>query len=203
MNSGRVDWLFLKGALALLVGALIAGGAMIGGALYYSQAKLQALEQVRRALASVSHRYRAIDEESRTIARFLGPFKRLQREGIIGAERRLDWIEALRTDAGRLKLPSLRYQISAQAPYTPRFDVPLGALRVYRSNMKLSIGLLHEKDLLRLLAAVDHDAPGLFQLSRCSISRVSDTLSYDPMTANLKADCNLRWLTLRPSEAPS
>jgi len=203
MTISGSDLSFLKGALAFLVLVLLASAGMIGAALYYSQAKFQDYQRVSRTLAGVQARYRTVDQEGQLIDRYRGAFKRLEREGIVGPERRLDWIESLRDDAARLKLPSLRYQISAQAPYKPVLDLPLGALRLYRSNMRLSIGLLHEDDLLRLLSAVDRDAPGLFQLSKCDISRVGTELSLDPDTANLRAECDLRWLTLRIPEARS
>jgi len=196
MRVSEIDWSVLRGALALLLVAILVAGAMVGGAYRYGERHDRQWADAKRRLDSVRGRYRTIDEEARLIERYLPEYQRLQQQGLLGEERRLDWIEALRASAADVRLTSLRYEVTSQQPYQPDFDLPLGRFSSRESRMNLDIGLLHEGDLPRLFAALDAHRHGLFQVQECRVTRNGTEFVFEPERANLSARCRLRWLTL-------
>jgi hypothetical protein len=63
--------------------------------------------------------------------------------------------------------------------------------------MRLDFGLLHEGDLLRLLAGLREEVAGLFGVNGCRLTRRGDTLDAAPGASNLEALCVLNFITLR------
>lgn len=203
MKPSLIDWRVMRGSLALLALSLAAGGAAVAGGYYYQHAIDQRYRTEQRRLESVRTRYRTIDEERRLIERYLPAYHALVARGVVGRERRLAWIETLREVAEQIKLPSLRYEISAQMPYQPEIDLALGPFQVYESRMRLDLGLLHEGDLLRFLDALQAREVGLFLLRSCEIKRRATELVFAPRAVNLRALCELSWLTVHRPEGES
>jgi hypothetical protein len=77
--------------------------------------------------------------------------------------------------------------------------VRAGPFRVYASTMRLSAGLVHEEDLLRLLEALERRAAGSFNVESCTIRR-GRAGELAPFGENLQADCSLQWFTVRKPE---
>jgi hypothetical protein len=69
------------------------------------------------------------------------------------------------------------------------------------STMELQTGLVHEVDLLRLLARLHRQAPGLFGVTGCSLERTSADALPQPQKANITSTCELRWFTIPLSPA--
>jgi hypothetical protein len=131
-------------------------------------------------------------------------FQDLERDGVIGEERRLKWTEALEDADGTLKLPGLTYSIDTQERH--RTEFPLaddGAYKLFVSEMNMDLGLLHGEDLFRLFDKLDEDADGLFSVEACSLTRRRD----DPgrwQDPHLRSNCRLLWYTIKkPGEGGS
>ncbi len=202
MKRSDIDWSVLRSPLILLVATLLLGGALIAGGYYFQQRTFREYTQQQRRFQAMSHKYLAVDEEERLIRTYLPEFQDLESQGILGQEQRLGWTETVRKVSAELRLPSVRYEIEPQKPYRPAYPVPPGSFRVYGSRMRLLVGLLHEDDLFRLFGGLRKQAEGLFTVSRCSLTRAGATIQANLKQANLNADCELIWLTLRhPSAA--
>ena len=149
----------------------------------------------QRALGEARTRVYKSGEERDLIRKFLPAYYQLEKEGIMGLERRLDWLEALRVANTHADLYGVQYEISAQQPY-PRGDV-LGApsLEVRHSVMKLRFGLLHEEDLSRFLNALLAQGLGAFLVNQCSLAQVRK-LERPVNQPTLQAECELSWITL-------
>ena len=130
------------------------------------------------------------------IATFYPQFQVLESRGIIGRERRLDWIENLSRADETLKLPSFAYSIDTQEPFTPEFPLAGGAYKLYASQMNLTLGLLHGQDLFNLLGRLDESAPGLYSVDSCSWTRRREVPG-SPREAHLTSSCQLRWYTIK------
>jgi hypothetical protein len=154
------------------------------------------LEQ-KKQLVAVRGQYRALDDSRRALELYLPQYRMFEDRGIVGPERRLDWIETVRRAAQETKLPSFRYQIFAQEPYFVDFLVQTGAYRAYASEMQVDLGLLHEGDLLSMLADLEARATGLFRVGKCRIRRIAKSIGRDPTRSNLIASCGIDWLTIR------
>src|SRR5262245_25902337 len=95
----------------------------------------------RGRLTRVQAEYQAIDDEQNVIATYLPQYQALESEGVIGEELRLNWVEALREAARVIKLPALRYELSARDVEEPDIPLPSGAYKVYASRMRVEAGL--------------------------------------------------------------
>lgn len=201
MRFADIDWRVLRGALALLVVAIAVSVSVVTATQMFSNKVQREFRRQRAALLSVRSAYQRVDEEKKTLELYLPRYRALKAAGVIGRERRLSWVEALRAAARRIGLPALRYEIATQKRYTPDYPLTTGDYQLYESDMKLTIGLFHEGDLLHLFRLLDTDAKGLYSVSRCSISRAGRMFSLDPRKTNLNAECVLRWFTVHKPEA--
>ena len=123
-------------------------------------------------------------------------FSGLQARGVIGEEQRLEWVELLKTIRDRRRLLDLQYEI---APQRALDAAPGSAFTFYASTMKIQLKLLHEEDLTRLLDDLRQQARALIQVKSCTVSRLPRG-SADG-TAQLLADCQIDWITLRETAA--
>ncbi len=186
----------VRAPLAILAVVLAAGTAGVG----YTGSKLDharaVLQNQRSALEHAQYRYRKSGEEQQIIVRYLSEYRRLEQEGFIGPERRIDWIDALRAADRELRMFGVTYQIGAQQPYPGTDGLDAGPLRLWQSPMRLTFGLLHEGDLMHFFNALDRLHAGVFVLEGCTVARMEGASpGYRP---HLQADCQLNWITLGP-----
>lgn len=198
---GRIEWRTLRGAIVLFAFALAIGAVVASGALRFHEEALRGYERQKGRLEAVRSRYRAIDTQKRLIATWLPAYLALQAEGIVGEERRLEWIEALREAAARVGLPSLRYRMEPRSVYGSGIDPDAGTHRAFSTVVRLEAGLLHEGDLERLIRDLATRGSGLYRFERCEVRRAGPDFVMRPGAVNLAAECDLRWITLSRIEA--
>ena len=198
MRAELIDWSVVRNVIIGLTCSVIFGISLIFGSIYFKGKMQQEFNRNNAQFQNISRRYLAVDEEERLIQQYFPDFRRLYQLGIIGEERRLDWIEVLR-EAGRgLKLHGLSYTIESQKAFAPGFPVNLSSYRLFRSTMRLNMQLLHEGDLFTLLKILDEKAPGRFSVSSCRLnSNLADVIQEDANRNNINAECSLEWYTLR------
>ena len=199
----RVDWRALRGAIVLVVLTLGVGAAAAGGALRFHDQALRGYERQKGRLEALRSRYRTIDEQRQRIEDWLPAFRALQASGVVGAEPRLAWIEALRSAAAHMRLPSLRYRIEPRTPYETGLELDTGAFRSYSTVVYIDVGLLHEGDLERLFREIDARGTGLYRIEGCDLRRGGPSFVMRPDAINLAAECDIRWITLARAEARS
>ena len=198
----EVDWPAMRGPIALFVLALAAGAGMAGGGTRFHGEMERGYERQKGKLESIRTRYRTIGGQKRLIETWLPAFRALEAAGIVGEERRLEWIEALRGAAARVKLPSLRYRIERRTAYEAAGLLPGAArYRPFSTVVRIEAGLLHEGDLERLIRALDTPGAGLHRIDRCDVARAGPEFEMRPDAVNLTVGCDLRWITLRRVEA--
>lgn len=196
MNQSEIDWRVLRGALILLLLALAISGAMIAGSLYYEDQMYALYQKEDARFKAISRKYLAVDQEAKLIKEDYPRFVELYRQGIIGPEHRLNWLETLRAARDRLEIPGLRYQIDSREQYSPDYDVVSGPFELYSTGMKLTLDMLHEGDLFSLLQVLDERAEGLYTVTRCEMKRLHKHLEMKANSKNLMAQCELSWETI-------
>ncbi|MCL2345967.1 MAG: hypothetical protein FWC58_08970 [Desulfobulbus sp.] len=185
----------LLGALALLL--------LAAALAWWSDGEQQAAQRERNAAAAGQQRIeqrlgqaRSEEQELKARAR---QFQDLQQSGIVGPERRLEWIELLHDLQHRLRLPGLNYELG------PRQPLGQGDASHFASPMRLQLRLAHEEDLLRLFADLQREARAMILIRQCTLAPLNDA-SGDlaaPDFAQLSAECDLRWVTIdRPEMKP-
>ena len=137
---------------------------------------------------AVNSEYEALVNRKRILERYHRRYEQFRAQGFVANERRLDWIEALREQGEELQLPSLRFALEPQVGRTVAGSEDL---RLRASRMELEIGLLHELDLLRFIAAVRSRAPGLVSVDRCTLSRQGEADLISAVESNIVAICSL------------
>lgn len=197
MSISRQDWRKLRNPILGLGAALILIGLLISFADQYRQKNALALQSQQNLLNQARQKYQSSGLEKETITQYLPIYNDLLASGFIGEERRIEWIENLRQIHAQHKLFSIDYSIGLQENYKPNFLLNLGNFKLNRSVMKLSLDMLHEGDLLALLDGLqEQTAP--FIVRDCEITRpIGAVMNTKTISANLKAVCEIDWLTLR------
>ena len=190
----------LRGPLGLVAGAAAIGTAVATGALQLQAEALRGYDREKNRLETVRAHYRTIDEQKRQIETWLPAYRSLRAAGVIGEERRLEWIETLRAAAARVGLPSLRYRIEPRTAHEAGAGLDTGGHGAFSTVVHVEVGLLHEGDLERLFRELRSAEAGLFHIERCGIRRSGPDFVMRPGAINLSAECDLRWFTFARSE---
>lgn len=187
-------WLPLLAALLLfIVAGLLARG---------SQRDAGQAEDQRNAASAAKNRIelrlRQVRTEEQEIKDRSQILQQLQDSGITGEERRLDWMEMLRDLQRELRIPGMTYEFGAQTSLdNADRSADHSAHAWFSSPMRLQLRLLHEEDLLNFLARVQKDAPALVIVRGCKLSPLSRPADGREALAQLGAECEMQWLTVR------
>lgn len=191
----------LRALKAPLIGLIVTIAIGIG-LIYYSDIVLKqgqsALRQQQNQLKEAKTRLQKSGDERDVIVQYLSGYQFLQRLGFAGAEQRINWLDSLRLTNQQLQLFGVDYQIGTQQPYPYASELDAGQLGLYQSIMKVDLGLLHEGDLMRFLGTLAKLGAGVFSVNECTIVR-QDTGGSIRFQANLRAQCELAWITVRPA----
>ncbi|HYA20887.1 MAG TPA: hypothetical protein VEG25_09625 [Burkholderiales bacterium] len=180
---------------------LLAGGALVYYTKHLTEAAFQQLQQQQFYLGEARVRYQKSGDEKELINHYLRDYLRLQKQGFIGTEPRINWLDGLRIANHEADLYGVGYQIGAQHPYVVPADYNPGNLNLQQSLMKLNFRLLHEEDLMRFFNILATKNVGLFHLDQCSIVRLDNNVAAVRFLANLQAECELTWITLQPADS--
>lgn len=192
------DFYLLRNAVAVFLGSLaLALAAVVASGWHLRQARLEeaaALLERDGARTRLAH----AETEKEEIRQYQPQFIELRRRGLVGPERRLDWVEAIRQIQEQRRLLPLSYEIDVQQPYRLETALPTGDYSLLGSRMVLHMDLLHELDLLNFLS--DLRVNGTFAVQDCVIRRAAGAAPAPGLLApTLNADCTLNWLTLTPA----
>lgn len=118
-------------------------------------------------------------------------FRQLQESGMIGEEKRLEWLETLQTIQREQHLSGLNYQFGVKAPLAAsnRPD-PL----YFSSPLHLQARLPHEESLLRLLTRLENELSAFVMMRGCNIGRSAPPGTIAPLIAK----CEMELITLLP-----
>lgn len=197
MKREDIDWTILRGALIIFLISLLIGISLVVGSWYFKEEMLSNYNKNQWQFQAVSRQYLAVDEEERLIREYFSKFLMLFERGILGREQRLNWIETLSASGDRIELPSLRYAISSLNTYSPDFPINSGNFKLYASNMKLNLNLLHEGDLIRLLSDLDRHALGTYSVSKCQFNRTTEEIQKNATKGNISTECELQWFNIK------
>lgn len=180
--------------LLALIAVLALGGGIVWWTAQRSAEARQIYEREHAALNQIQQRLAQVGEERRLIERYAPAYRQLLEQGVVGAEQRVNWIDALRSASHAVRGFGVDYQVAGQEG--AGFKVDAGGYVTQQSVMKLRLRLLHEGDLLNFLAALDAQHAGLHLLQECELQRASAgpfTARFEP---KLLAECKLTWITL-------
>ena len=139
---------------------------------------------------AITSRLNTAQRDEPEIRRALDRFEQLQRQGLIGSERRLEWADATTRLRSQLKEPALDFELAPQRPLpNANSELPLQA-----STMTLRARLWHEGDLLRMLAALREQKSASVLPRRCTLEREPADGGHEAPPVSVV--CELDWITL-------
>lgn len=200
MKLNPQDWRKLRNPLIGLGMALVLMALLLG---YSGQRKQQAyilLQTQQNQLNQAHQHYQTSGMEKETIVKYLPRYQQLIDHGFIGEERRIEWVDDLRTIHQQNKLFGINYSIGAQEQYKPVFTLNTGPFTLHRSIMKIELSMLHEGDLLTMIDALLARDATPFMPRECVITRVVNS-SKNKLAPNLMASCELNWITISEPQA--
>ncbi len=194
----KADLADLKWSLGALALSLAVGGSLFVLTDGYQERSLKERQTAQRQLADARAQLAAAQSDQENMAAYALEYDALLAQKVIGDEQRLDWIEGLERLRQEGRVLDFKYAIAPQQPYAPNPPLDAGNFQLNRSGMTMQIDLLHEEQLLRLLAAMRTELKGWFILDGCSLSHA------DPANdaSLLKAECSGGWFTMKTRSSP-
>ncbi|HDR46355.1 MAG TPA: hypothetical protein ENN94_01490 [Geoalkalibacter subterraneus] len=214
----------LKRPILLLIICILVSGIWVGGVRKFQAAAFHAMNAVQVSRGEMESKLRQLEDELRAIRSHMDRYRQLQASGVIGDEGRLELVEALGRIRARYNLYALQFDIGQQAvlplPDNPGQGWPGVAdggddaesteeegagplLSLHYSRIVISLPLLHEEDLTRLLEELQGLGRGLFVVEECEVVRLeSGVATGESLRAkeNLSAACKILWLTMKSED---
>jgi len=195
----KEDYLMIKWPIAISVVGLALSASIYFGIDYFNGESVQDLRIAQSDFNSARSRVELIEEEEATIIEYIGRYRSLAQDGVVEDEDRLlmfERIADLRAD-NRLFPVSLNIQEqrTMNLSYPPDIREPGEPVALRSSEIGLSLNLLHEEDLIRLLNGI-LDSPGLFQLKACNIDLLSqEETNFIYLSRHFSTNCDILWYT--------
>jgi hypothetical protein len=193
IDALRVPQIALLGTIVAAAAIIFVSAAVLDSARALLSKRENELRQARLKIQNAG-------EERELISVYLGAYQQLARAGFVGEEQRITWLDTLRAANEEARIFGVDYDLSAQRPYAYASEFNTGQLLLQESMMHLRFGLLHEEDLPRFLDALARRSGGYFTVDDCVVRRATTEIepNLSQIAAKLAAECNLRWLTVRP-----
>lgn len=196
MGKFNIDWQYIRKSVVIAVICLVVSVALLGTSYAFVLNARTLYVQQKNVRDAMAEEGRLLEEDIRLAREYGRPFEVITRKGVVGEERRLDWVEALRETTASLRLNKSNYRIEPRQMVAPEYIASSGNFSIYASRMYLQLSLLHEGDLLTVIDALDRKAPGIFHVESCALERKQDDFLKSGAGENVAAECQLAWYTL-------
>jgi len=200
MKLDAKDLKRLQWAIAFLVIMSLIGGGTLWSLQQMEKSSEKAFAEASAARNEIRARLVRARDEQAELRDKIGRFEAIRARGLVGPERRLDWVEAIARIKAARSISKLDYDFSPQRPADTTIlpeGAKAGGFEVMASQMRLQAELLHEGELLAFLADIRNSVNALVQVRSCSMERISAAAPSRVSTAQIKADCTLEWITLK------
>jgi len=142
-------------------------------------------------------------EEEREIREKLVDYRKLLASGVIGDERRLEWVETIGQIKRDHKLFEIKYQIEPQRTLELPGITPTSEVEFRVSALKVEMQLLHEGDLLVFLDGLRGKLKSHVLVRSCAIQRLDRSGQDRGIAPRLRADCVIDLVTIRDKQLKS
>ena len=182
--------------------ALVAAGAAAVGVTGQLLKTARAEQQTAAAeRAAEQNKFARASDEEREIREKLVDYRKLLDRGVVGEERRFDWVDRIGEIKTKHKLLEIKYSIEPQrAVDYPGIAGP-GEVEFRASSMKLDMALLHEEDLFRFLDDLRHALSAYVVVKSCMMERSERPSAERGLAPRLRAACDLDLVTIRDKKA--
>ncbi|MDH5425011.1 MAG: hypothetical protein OEY29_08470 [Gammaproteobacteria bacterium] len=152
-------------------------------------------------LKSESRRFTRLDDMSSLVALYEEKFNQYMPVKQYEDENRLYFLDSLERIRLQHKVPALSYSISARKPYDYKDGIiKEKGLKVSVSDIELKMSLMHEGDLLDVVASIKQIKKSVHIVTACQLSRIGSAAVRDRSSGpNIDALCNIKWFTFKVS----
>jgi hypothetical protein len=200
MTLDTKDLKRLQWAIAFLLIMSAIGGGAVWTVEQMKKSSARALQEAAAARKDIQSKLARARDEQQELTDKLNRFQVLKERGLIGPERRLNWIEAIARIKAARRIFKLDYEFAPQRPADAAIlpgGAAAGGFEIMASQMKLQLQLLHEGELLAFIAELRESVQALIQVRSCAVERIPANNTDRGRNAQLKADCTLEWITLK------
>ena len=197
MKLGAGDLRRLGLPVAVCVALALAGVVCYFAADGYLQEtkKLAAATSAQRA--EVQTKLASANEEEREIKANLQQYQALAARGIVGEEKRLDWIDTITAIKNERRLFNIGYSIEAQKELDYPGFAPGGGVKFVYSRVKIEMQLLHEEDLLNFIDDLTRRGKSYLSVRSCDVQRSDRGSGGTTLAPRLQATCVFDLITIR------
>lgn len=202
-----IEWTELKSAIIVLSLSIVTGIGLIGGSYFYQDILGKQEMSQRKELMGIENDYNKAKETMelansfyyRTYQQLVADkfFQKNQTTDL--GQQRDAMIKAIADLAKKLKLPQVenaKYKLDEQVAFAVPAIKTVPEFKIYKTQLQLTAGVLHEEDVLNLLYGVESQRlPGLFNIHRCSLKRLHDVGTVKVSQPYLEATCTFVWFT--------
>ena len=199
MNIARDDLKRLRVPLAAAVVLFALGAACLITSGYFLDAAKAVQGATRLTRVAAQERVLRVAEEEREIRDGLVYYEQMRQRGLVGEQSRLDWIESIARIKNDRKLFEIRYNFEAQKPLDyPGLAATTGAEFVV-SRLKLDMLLLHEGDLLNVLADLQASIKAHVSVRNCTVTRIQRGAapSATSLQPRIRAECQVDLVSVK------
>ncbi len=196
MKLGRKDLkrLGLPGAgLLVLTAAGVACYFAAGNYLREVKAQSTAADSQR---VEVQGKLARATEEEREINENLQQYQALAARGIVGEEKRLDWVDTITAIKNELRLFNIAYNIEPQQAFALPGSARSDSVNFVFSRLKLEMQLLHEEDLLNFIDGLTQRGKAYVLARSCNVSRAARGAGVTGLAPRLQATCEFDLITI-------
>ncbi len=197
----------LQKEIAFFLVTLVISSTIIIVSIMYRESAIEEKQIAANELSEAKEKYYLAIDRKKLLIEFENKYKKLEKTGIVGDERRLSWIDTIEKTTQLKKIPYVRYKINKQIKSTQNeLAGSFPGVDVFQSEMLLDMQLLHEGDLYTMINQLDEKAEGLFDIRNCIFSRVQriqESILESKTDKNFTTKCKLIWYTIKPKLAPS
>lgn len=191
----------LQKEMGVFLIAIVIAVIIIGGSAVYWQAIQEENQAAKLSLQQSKEKYRTALNQKKLLEMFGRQYKQLENNGIVGDERRINWVDELEKITRDKKIPYVKYKIDKQTPLkAPEIAEFYPSIDVFQSVMMLNMDLLHEGDLYTVMNNLQKRSKGLFDISQCTLSRKNRSgknVLQTKTDKNFSAECKLNWFTIK------
>lgn len=171
---------------------------LTAGLVIWSSKQLDGIRSQRdaaeRSKQAAEQRLRQVRHEEQELRDRGRQYQHMLQQGMIGDEKRLEWTELIEEIRQQMRIPAINYEFGVRKP----LDGGQPGQSHFASAMRLQMRLLHEKDLLDFLRRLQQEAKAQVIVRSCSVSPLAARPVGNSELARLGAECELRWITVRP-----
>jgi hypothetical protein len=199
MKLGASDLKRLRLSMSACIALALGGVACYYAADDYLREtkKLGATTSAQRA--EVQKRLASANEEEREIKANLQQYQALAARGVIGEEKRLDWIDTITAIKNERRLFNIGYSIEPQKQLDYPGFASGGGVNFVVSRAKIELQLLHEEDLLNFVDDLAKRGKSYLSVRSCDVQRIDRGSSGGGTTLapRLQATCVFDLITIR------